>query len=73
MKAEKCDIDPESSEAQFFIWLRARIEKIDPLATGQMTALIEKFERSEEELEEDESYEYDELLWKLKFLDEDIF
>lgn len=71
--ADKGEIDPESSTAQFVNWLRDNIAKIDQWATGQMNELIGKFERREDDPEEDESYEYDDLLWKLKFLDEDIF
>lgn len=70
--ADKERIDPEGAEARFVNWLRERINETDPLETGQMKALIEKFERLKNEPDEDESYEYDDLLWKLRFLDEGL-
>ncbi len=70
--ADNGDINSESSEARFINWLRVRNIAIDPLATGQIKVLIKKFERRGGEPEEDESYAYDELLWKLEFLDKDF-
>ena len=65
---EKGEISPDSDEAQMLEWAYKHVARLNPILNNQTNELLEQFKRREDEPQEKDSYEYSNLLWKLKFL-----
>lgn len=66
---EKGEISPDSDEAQLLEWAYDHAAQIDPLANGKTGELLEQFKKRGDEVLEDDSYKYSNLLWELKLLE----
>jgi hypothetical protein len=62
------DIIASSDEAEFIEWGYKYAAQLNPLLSNQIGELIEQFKHRTDEPAEDDSYEYSNLLWKLKFV-----
>ncbi len=65
---EKGEPNEGSDEAQLLKWAYNHAAQINPILNGQTDELMKQFKRRFDEPEEDDSYEYSNLLWKLKLL-----
>lgn len=54
--------------ARLLEWAYGHADRLDPLTNGEAEELFEQFKHQEDEPEDEDSYEYSHLLWKLKFL-----
>ena len=66
--AENGTIDANSEEAILIEWAKDYAERLDPIKSNYFKELIEKIQRRKDEPTEKDSYEYSNLLWKLKRL-----
>lgn len=66
--AENGTIDANSEEAILIEWAKDYAERLDPIKSNYFKELIEKIRHRKDEPAEKDSYEYSNLLWKLKHL-----
>lgn len=65
---EKGEISPESDEAQLIKWAYNHAAQINPILNNQTNELMKQFKNRSNEPDENDSYEYSNLMWKLKLL-----
>ena len=65
---ENRTITANSEEAVLIEWARDYAERLDPIKSNCFKELIEKILHRKDEPTEKDSYEYSNLLWKLKHL-----
>ena len=69
---EKDQIAEDSNEAQLMSWAYNHAAQMNPILNGQTDELMAQFKKRFDEPEEEDSYEYSELLWKLKLLNQNL-
>lgn len=62
------EIPPDSDEAQLIEWAYNHAAQLNPILNNQTNELLKQFKNRSAEPGKDDSYEYSNLLWKLKLL-----
>jgi len=65
---EKGEISPDSDEAKLLEWAYNHVAQLNPIMNDQRNELLKQFKTRSDEPKEDDSYEYSNLLWKLRLL-----
>ena len=66
---EKGEILSDSDEAKLLEWAYDHAAQINPILNDRTNELLNQFKRRSDEPDEDDSYEYSKLLWKLRALE----
>ena len=66
---EKGEISPDSDEAKLLEWAYNHAAQLNPILNDQRNELLKQFKNRTDEPKEDDSYEYSNLLWKLRLLE----
>lgn len=65
---EKGELSPDSDEARLLEWAYSHAAQLNPILNDQRNELLKQFKTRSNEPKEDDSYEYSNLLWKLRLL-----
>jgi hypothetical protein len=68
ISAENGTIEASSEEAILIEWAKDYAERLDPIRSNSFKKLIEKIQHRKDEPTKEDSYDYSNLLWKLKYL-----